>query len=391
MKKAASGMAAVVVGLGILTLAAVSAPAAQRPGFETYVVRSGDTLSKISGRVFGDVKRWREILKENPQVTNANLIFPGDTLLVPVPETAAPAGGTGGGLAAGAGAVSATPVAGSGLVGTETAAAPAAASDQGAGGALPGAAAAAGGGTETGTSVEAGTAAATAVPDLPVEQARSVAVVSPALYRTAGYIADSLPAIAIVASQDDRILLGSVDAAIVNAPIPAGRRFTVVRADRRIFHPVTGAYLGWLIRILGTAEVTCRAERTSTVALRAMNDAASVGDYLVPIDPNDVLEQNVLAGKAKPECIPAGAGDGVIVAFNEDRHSVGEQELAYIDRGTASGVAPGQRFTIYREIRPEGRITVGELQVLRAGLHTATALITTSVQEVQLGNLLRAR
>ena len=103
MKKTTSGMGAVVVGLAMLTLSAVSAPAAERPGFETYVVRSGDTLSKISGRVFGDVKRWREILKENPQVTNANRIFPGDILLVPVPETAAPAGGAGGGLAARAG------------------------------------------------------------------------------------------------------------------------------------------------------------------------------------------------------------------------------------------------------------------------------------------------
>ena len=85
------------------------------------------------------------------------------------------------------------------------------------------------------------------------------------------------------------------------------------------------------------------------------------------------------------------AFDGVIVAFNEDRQAVGEQELAYIDRGTAAGVTPGQRFTIYREIAPEGRITVGELQVLRAGVHTSTALITTSIQEVQVGYLLRAR
>ena len=42
----------------------------------------------------------------------------------------------------------------------------------------------------------------------------------------------------------------------------------------------------------------------------------------------------------------------MIVAFNEDRRAVGEQELVYIDRGSAAGVAPGQRFTIYREIAP---------------------------------------
>ena len=361
MKKTTYGMGAVVVGLTVLTLSAVSAPAAERPGFETYVVRSGDTLSKISGRVFGDVKRWREILKGNPQVTNANLIFPGDTLLVPVPATA---------TAAPAGADES-----SGSIRTETVAAHAATIDQGAAGALSGS--------------DSGMETVAAVPALPAERVRPVAVVSPALYRSAGSIADNLPVIAIVASQDDRILLGTNDAAIVNAPISPGTRLTVVRADRRIFHPVTGAYLGWLIRILGSAEVTCRGERTSTVALRSMNDAASVGDYLLPIDPNDALEQNAL-GNAQPGCIPPGACDGVIVAFNEDRGAIGEQDLAYIDRGSASGVTPGQQFTIYREIAPEGRITVGELQVLRVGVHTATALITTSAQEVEVGYLLRA-
>jgi chemotaxis protein MotB len=197
--------------------------------------------------------------------------------------------------------------------------------------------------------------------------------------------------IAIVAAQDERILLGANDAAVVNAPILPGTRFTVVRADRRIFHPVTREYLGWLLRVLGSAEVTCRGERTSTVALRATNDAVSVGDYLIPIDPNDVLEQNVLAGNMQPECIPAGARDGVIVAFNDDRNAVGEQDLAYIDIGTAAGVTPGRRFTIYQQIAPEGRIPVGELQVLRAGVQTSTALITSSFLEVQVGYLLRAR
>jgi len=387
MKNKTSGMGAVVVGFAMLTLSAVSAPAAERPGFETYVVRNGDTLSKISGRVFGDVKRWREILKENPQVTNANLIFPGDILRVPVPETAAAPAGTGRGLAARAGAEAGMVDAGPGFVRGEIVAAPAKTSDRGEGASTVGSVVAPG----AGTGIEAAKDTAAALSELPVEQMRPIAVISPALYRSAGYIAKQLPTIAIIASPDDRIILGTGDTAIINAAIAPGTRFTVVRAARRIFHPVTRESLGWLIRILGSAEVTCPGERTATVELSLMTDAASVGDYLVPIDPNDVLEQNVLAGKLQPGCIPAGACDGVIVAFNEDRQAVGEQELAYIDRGTGSGVAPGQRFTIYREVAPEGRVAVGELQVLRTGVHTATALITTSFREVRVGNLLRTR
>lgn len=387
MNKTTSGMAAVVVGFAMLIVSAVPAAAAGRPGVETYVVRSGDTLSKISGRVFGDVKRWREILRENPQVKNANLIFPGDILSVPIPVTAAAASGSGGGLAARAGADAGLPNPGFGSLRGETMAAPAATSDAGAGGLASGTAGASG----VATGVEAQTDTSAALSELPVELVRPIVVVNPALYRTAGYIAKQLPTIAIIASPEDRIILGTGDTAIINAAVAPGTRFTVVRAARRIFHPKTHKSLGWLIQILGTAEVTCPGERTATVTLPVMNDAASVGDYLVPIDPNDVLEKNVLNGKVQPECVPGGACDGVIVAFNDDRQAVGEQDLAFIDRGTESGVSPGQRFTIYREIAPEGRLPVGELQVLRAGADTATALITTSFREVQVGNLLRTR
>ena len=379
MKKTTIGLRAVVAGLAMLTLFTVSASAEQRPGFEQYVVRNGDTLAKISGRVFGDVRRWREILKENPQVTNANLIFPGDILFVPVPETASgTASGTAGGAAGGAAGGTA------GSVRTETVTAPIATGNQGAGGAVSDAEVAAEGGAEEAAAPD------TTVPELPVEQVQSDTDVSPTLYRAAGFIDDDLPKIAIVASIEGQVLLGTNDAAIVNAPFDPGTRFTVVRANRRVFHPVTHKDLGWLVQVLGSAEVTCRGERTSTVVLRTMNEAAGVGDYLLPIDPKDVPGHHDLGGKVQRGCISAGAGDGVIVAFNDERSTTGEHEFAYIDRGSESGVAPGQRFTIYREIALEGRVTVGELQVLRAGKHTSAAVITNSVQEVQIGNLLRA-
>ena len=356
MKQKTHWAVAFLAGTMVLAPAPAAVHGAGQPGFETYVVRRGDTLSGIAGRVFGDVKRWREILTANPQVTNPNRIYPGDSLLVPVPETA-----TGGKVDGG------TPAEAGAGQGAEAAAAPTATPE-----------------------VTQAPAVDTAVPDLPVEKVHSVPVVNPALYRSAGYIADGLPAIAIVATEDDRLLVATYDAAIINAPVSPGSRFTVVRVDRRVFHPLTGQYLGWMTRVLGTAEVTCRDLTTSTVTFLNMRDAAGVGDYLVPFDPNDTLEENLLPGRAKPECVAAGIADGVIVAFDEDRLIAGEQEFAYIDRG-ASCVVPGKRLTIYRETAREGRTAIGELLVLRAGGQTSTALITTSLQEVGVGDLLRAR
>jgi hypothetical protein len=241
---------------------------------------------------------------------------------------------------------------------------------------------------------EGGAAAAVAgveVPDLPVVAIGPAATIPAALYRSAGYIADGLPAVAIVAAEDERELLATDDAAIENAPIAPGGTFAVVRVDRRVFHPLTGQYLGWLTRVLGTAEVTCRDLETSTIALRGMRDAAGVGDYLVALDPNDTLEENVLPGRTLPECVPPGPADGVIVAFDEDRLAVAEHDLVYLDQGTRSSAAPGRRYLVYRETGRGCRTAVGEIQVLRAREGTSTALVTSSLGAMLVGDLLRAR
>jgi nucleoid-associated protein YgaU len=49
-----------------------------------YVVKSGDTLSKIAKDLYGDANRWREIFKANEeQIENPNLIRAGWELLIP--------------------------------------------------------------------------------------------------------------------------------------------------------------------------------------------------------------------------------------------------------------------------------------------------------------------
>ena len=57
-----------------------SFPPEPRP--EIYTVKDGDTLWDISERFFGDAYVWPKIWSYNPNITNPNWIYPGDTLLL---------------------------------------------------------------------------------------------------------------------------------------------------------------------------------------------------------------------------------------------------------------------------------------------------------------------
>jgi nucleoid-associated protein YgaU len=49
-----------------------------------YTVRSGDSLSKIAQREYGDAKKWRRIFEANQdQIKNPDLIHPGQQLKIP--------------------------------------------------------------------------------------------------------------------------------------------------------------------------------------------------------------------------------------------------------------------------------------------------------------------
>src|SRR5690242_11412529 len=52
---------------------------------EHYVVKPGDTLFAIAGRLRGDSRRWPEIWRLNrKQIANPDLIFPGQSLAIPM-------------------------------------------------------------------------------------------------------------------------------------------------------------------------------------------------------------------------------------------------------------------------------------------------------------------
>ena len=50
----------------------------------SYTVQSGDSLSKIAKRVYGDANKWHTIFDANrDKITNPDLIHPGQVLTLP--------------------------------------------------------------------------------------------------------------------------------------------------------------------------------------------------------------------------------------------------------------------------------------------------------------------
>jgi nucleoid-associated protein YgaU len=62
----------------------VSQPSPVQQEEQTYTVVSGDSLSKISKRIYGDASRWKKIYEANTdQIKNPDLIYPGQVLKIP--------------------------------------------------------------------------------------------------------------------------------------------------------------------------------------------------------------------------------------------------------------------------------------------------------------------
>ena len=59
--------------------------AATQPKAKSYTVKSGDSLSAIARKVYGDASKWTKIYEANKGTigSNPNLIYPGQTYMIP--------------------------------------------------------------------------------------------------------------------------------------------------------------------------------------------------------------------------------------------------------------------------------------------------------------------
>jgi len=334
----------------LILLSAGPGTAAGEGSKDPYIVRSGDTLSGIAGKLLGDMKRWPDLLEANPQITDPQVIFPGDTIVLP-------GSGEQEGLAADTVKDAYPPL-------------PVASPEPPVAQAPP-------------------VVAEPIEPELPVEMVKLQPTINGNVYRAAGYISTELPQDSIVSSLNTHVSLVEGDEVFLSVVAEEGAAFTVIRPTTQVHHPVSGEFLGWVMKVMGWAEVTCAGENSSRAILSNTVDVVHVGDLIVPFDPEDVLEENIRKPVQSTFCLEKG-DEGYIVASQENRISLVDGDIVFLDKGQDAGVEPGNQFVVYREIDPEGYHVIGIVQVLRAGSKTSTALVTYSMRGISVPDRVQA-
>ena len=192
--------------------------AAQMQEYEDYTVKKGDTLWYIANKELKDSFLWPKVWKENPGIKNPDLIYPGQKIKIPLY-----------------------------LLQKEITPVPEARLPEKAPEMKP----------EVKPEIKPEIRVETPAERVVMPARREYLVNQPVL-ASSGYIADSVYyAGKITDTENDKVIIGKGDYAYVRMsnPVKKGDKFYVVKVEEKVIHPVTGKKLGYLIAVLGVAEV----------------------------------------------------------------------------------------------------------------------------------------
>ena len=201
------------------------------------------------------------------------------------------------------------------------------------------------------------------------------------LLMTSGYIADSIPEVGEItdSQHSHKTMLSKGDYAYIqtSSPVKKGEKFFIFRVAESVIHPKTGKKLGYLIDILGTAEV----------------DSIEKNDTKVMITNSfaDILVGSLLSNyyKIEPPIAPKNPRkpdiNGYVVATRQLHAEAGMWgDIVYIDKGSDDGLEVGDILATMRQ--SEHKIVNGLIQIISLKRSTATAIIRKTKTEIRVGD-----
>jgi hypothetical protein len=299
----------------------------QMQEIKDYKVKSGDTLWDISGGELNDPFLWPKVWKENPDISNPDRIYPDQIIKIPLyllkmPEKPVPMP-----------VVKEEPV-------------------------------------EEKEEIV-----------MPVEPVKPSYLVDKNVLMASGYIAESVPSVGKIAgSPTGRNLFGNGDRVYVKTDDSAniGDKFYILRAGEMVTHPITKAKMGYVIEILGIAEIK-KFEYEETIAQITTSFKEILTDDL--IDTFVEIDQPLAAESYRKPYI-----DGYIIATQNLRIMNSSSDIVFIDKGTNDDIETGD---ILKTVSVgKHKIPNGAIQVINSQDTTATAIVRQSSEPIRSGNII---
>lgn len=186
-------------------------------------------------------------------------------------------------------------------------------------------------------------------------------------------------------STGDRMILGANDTLYLklNNPhdVAPGDLYTVYRRARKVFHPVTGDYLGFIVIRLAVVQVTQADHALTTVEV-----VRSYG-VIAPGDPVMRYEQPVVSEESS-QVSDAAELRGMVVELPADKSMtlVAQSDIVYLDRGKADGLRKGDLLELHRHSQGLPSRKIGQLKVIATEDRTGTAVILRTSTRVMTGD-----
>jgi LysM repeat protein len=306
----------------------------QTPEYKDYTVTKGDTLWDISNNELKDPFLWPKVWKENPEIKNPDLIYPGQKIRIPLyllqkeikPE-----------------------------VKPEIK-------------------------QEVKPEVRVELKPEPVIPK-PVQKTVKPApreyLVDRNLLIVSGYITESVHSVGAIYDKPGEITnLTKSDYAYISTdqPVKKGDKFYIIYPVEEVKHPVTGRKLGVRIAILGTAEVMD--EHDPKILITDSYTEIPIGSLLD--DYYDIEPPLAMDNPRKPDV------NGHIVTGLRRIYAHGTWDIVFIDKGKNDGLELGDLLAT--TLQSEHKIVNGVVQIISMKPSTSAAIIRKAAKEIQIGD-----